>query len=51
MRELVEEDAKVPEAEAGGGRRRVGGLPQYFEGDIGITSDQYRHKCEDTVTE
>ena len=40
MRELVAEDAKVLEAEEGEGRggegeRRVGDLPEYFEGDIG----------------
>ena len=38
MRKLVDEDAKV--AEAAGGR--VGDLPEYFEGDIGIRSDWYR---------
>ena len=48
MRELVEEDAKVAEAGAGG---RVGDLPEYFEGDIGIKSHQYRYKCIDNITE
>ena len=47
MRKLVEEDAKVGEA-AGG---RVGDLPEYFEGDIGIRSDQYRDKRKDNITE
>ena len=46
MRALVDEDAKVGEA-AGG---RVGDLPEYFEGDIGIRSDQYRVKRKDNIT-
>ena len=51
MRELVEEDTKVEAGEGGGGLGRVGDLPEYFEGDLGIRSDQYRYKHKDNITE